>query len=74
MAREGLALNRSPFVREWGYRSSPERDILVDKDVGRAGGGELSPRSGVHDSAAAETVRNKRVQALSRSVKGMGPQ
>ena len=39
--------------------ASPERDISVDKDVGRAGGGEVSLRSGVHVGAAAEMVRKK---------------
>ena len=32
------------------------RDISVDKDVGRAGSGELSLRSDIHVGEAAETV------------------
>ena len=36
--------------------ASPERNVSVDKDVCRAGGGELSLCRGVHVGAAAETV------------------
>ena len=39
--------------------ASRERDISVDKDVVRAGGGEMSICSGVHVGAAAEAVRKK---------------
>ena len=39
--------------------ASPERDISIDKDVVRAGGGEMSLCSGVHVGAAAEAVRKK---------------
>ena len=35
---------------------SPERDVSVDEDVGRAGSGELGLCSGVHVGTAAETV------------------
>ena len=41
------------------YRACPERDISVNKDVGRAKGGELGPCSGVHVGVAAEVVRKK---------------
>ena len=36
--------------------ASPERDVLVDHDVGRAGDGEFAPCSGAHVGAAAEAI------------------
>ena len=39
--------------------SSPERDISIDKDVGRVRRGEWSLCSDVHVGAAAEMVRKK---------------
>ena len=39
--------------------ASAERNVSVDKGVGRAGGGELSLCGGVHVGAAAEAAHNK---------------
>ena len=41
------------------YGASPERHISVNKDVGRAGGGELGLCSGVRVGTAAAVVRKK---------------
>ena len=44
--------------------ASLEREVAVDEDIGGAGCGELCLGYGVRIDAAAEAVREKRMQAL----------
>ena len=45
-------------------RASPEKGASVNKDIGRAGGGELSLCSGVHVGATAETICKKEDEGI----------
>lgn len=53
--------------------ASLEREVAVDEDIGGAGCGELCLGYGVRIDAAAEAVREKRMQALPRDVICTGP-
>lgn len=63
-----------PIVGKESKGSSPERDVAVDEDVGRAGSGQPNLSIGVHVGSAAETAGEKEVMwAFPRGVMGSGP-
>ena len=54
-----IGIQLEAIVGREGNRASPERDVAVDYNVGRAGCGELGLSSGVHVGSAAEAVGEK---------------
>lgn len=57
-----------------GNGASPNRDVAVHEDVGRAGCGESSLRAGVHVGAVAETVGEEQDVDVSSRRDGQGPE
>ena len=57
-------------VRDKGDGAPPQRDVLVDEDVGSANGGELGCCHGVHVGAAAEAVGEEENVGVSEWGKG----